>query len=143
MPRSTDSTRKRDWRKRFLTHLALRANVSDAAKAAGVDRTLPYHVRSEEPEFAAAWAEAEAIAVDRLERIAFQRASKTSDTLLIFLLKAHRREKYGDQITVNVLLKAMQQLQALPRADMLKALGYAGSDDEPATEADASEPISP
>jgi hypothetical protein len=98
--------------------------VSDAARAAGISRSQAHRVRSDDPEFAAAWAEAEAMAVDRLERIAFQRASKTSDTLLIFLLKAHRREKYGDQITVNVLMKALQQLQALPQPDLLKALGY-------------------
>jgi hypothetical protein len=132
MAESTESTPKKGWRERFLWKLAQRGNVTDAARWARVDRTYPYAVKQRDPAFAAQWEEAEAIAVDHLEKIAFQRAEKQSDTLLIFLLKAHRRQKYGDQVTVTLLLRAMQQLQALPQADMLKALGYPdGPADDP------------
>lgn len=56
-----------------------------------------YRWRDEDPEFAAAVDEAIEEGTDVLEDIALRRAKKQSDTLVIFLLKARRRDKYGDK----------------------------------------------
>lgn len=40
--------------------------------------------------------------VDGLERVAIERAKEKSDSLLQMMLKAHRREVYGDTSEVNV-----------------------------------------
>jgi hypothetical protein len=49
-----------------------------------------------DPDFAAAFDAAVEEAVEELEQIARDRAKKSSDLLLIFLLKAHRPEKYRE-----------------------------------------------
>lgn len=100
---------------RFLKELTKRANVSAAARAAMVDRSTPYHWREMDEEFARAWDEAVEVAVDALEGEAWRRAAigvlepvfqkgaqvgqirRYSDTLMITLLKAHRREKYSEK----------------------------------------------
>lgn len=100
---------------RFLKELTKRANVSAAARAAKVDRSTPYHWREMDEEFARAWDEAVEVAVDALEGEAWRRAAigvlepvfqkgaqvgqirRYSDTLMITLLKAHRREKYSEK----------------------------------------------
>lgn len=102
-------------KERFLKELGKRANVSAAAKAAKVDRSTPYHWREVDVEFAAAWDEAVEAAVDALEAEAWRRAAtgvlepvyqkgervgqirRYSDTLMVTLLKAHRREKYSEK----------------------------------------------
>lgn len=102
-------------KERFLKELVKRANVSSSAKAAGVDRGTPYRWRESDPEFAEAWDAAVEVAVDALEAEAWRRAAtgvlepvfqkgeqvghirRYSDTLMITLLKGHRREKYSDK----------------------------------------------
>lgn len=86
-----------DWRSAFLASLKETGNVRASCEAAGVERTTVYDRRDGDPEFAAAWKEAMDDAIDLLVTAARQRATATSDTLLIFLLKSHRREVYGDQ----------------------------------------------
>ncbi|MCU7521939.1 MAG: hypothetical protein HF312_17120 [Ignavibacteria bacterium] len=46
--------------------------------------------------------------VDGLESVAIQRAKEKSDSLLMFLLKAERREKYGDRTEINGNLPSSQ-----------------------------------
>ena len=88
------------WEKRFLTALANTANVRASCQAANVSRDYVYKRRRNNKAFAAAWAEALEDACDVLEAKARQRAlSGESDTLLIFLLKAHRPEKFRDTVT--------------------------------------------
>lgn len=77
-------------------------NVSEAARAAGIGRTAAYDWRNSDKEFAAAWDEAEQIAVDGLEKVAWERAKGTSDRLLEILLKAHRSEKYVERSRVDM-----------------------------------------
>ena len=85
-----------DWQSAFLATLGITANVAGACRAAGVSRQAAYAARTRHPGFRAAWDEALADAVDTLEAVAWERARSSSDTLLIFLLKAHRRDLYGD-----------------------------------------------
>jgi hypothetical protein len=127
---STNTTAQR-LRAAFLAELRRRGNVSDAARAATIDRTTAYLWRKNEPEFAAAWDEAIEAAIDSLEAEAWRRAAegveepvigrvgkdkdgivrdadglplfvrKYSDSLMNTLLKAHRPEKYRERQDVQ------------------------------------------
>jgi hypothetical protein len=99
------SRRKPDWRPRFLEVTRATGNVRLAADACGVDRSTPYQRAARDPAFAAAWRAAQEDAVDTLEAEARRRALTTSDPLLMFLLRAHRRDVYGDTIDVRVELR--------------------------------------
>lgn len=108
-----------DWAPAFLAALAATGNVSDAARQSGVGRRTAYDRRDAEPDFKAAWADALDAACDALELEARRRAlqgvtrpvfgsggagvgtvqvgevQEYSDTLMIFLLKAHRPERFN------------------------------------------------
>lgn len=45
----------RNWRSKFLDHLAESSNVSESARQAGINSSRAYKVRRAEPEFARAW----------------------------------------------------------------------------------------
>lgn len=91
----------RTWEPAFLVTLRNAGNVRAACEAAGVDRKTAYAHRKRYAEFAHAWTDAMEDALDVLEAAAIQRARTTSDTLLIFLLKAHRPEIYRERITID------------------------------------------
>lgn len=110
------------WRPRFLEVLAGTCNVRLACHAAGINRVTAYRTRARCPEFAAAWKAAEEDACDLLEAEAWKRARDSSDTLLIFLLKAHRPEKYAERLVI--LQKLAREVQEAPDGDLLKVLGY-------------------
>ena len=108
------SRRVRDWKPAFLAALARSANVRLSASAACISRKTAYEHREKDAAFAAAWDTALEEACDLLEAEARRRAVegvddgvwykgkkvgkliRYSDTLLIFLLKAHRPEKYRE-----------------------------------------------
>ena len=103
----------------FLAVLAQTGNVSAAAAKAGVSRQYAYERRAADPELRAAWDEAIDVATDALEKEARRRAlegcerpvfyqghecgriREYSDTLMIFLLKAHRPAKFRENVDVN------------------------------------------
>lgn len=107
---------KPDWSTKFLKAIAETGNITAAAKAAGINRDTFYQRRDTDKTFAAAVADALESATDALELEARRRAQhgtekpvyqggkrvgtvqEYSDTLLIFLLKAHRPEKYREKI---------------------------------------------
>jgi hypothetical protein len=111
--RGTTGTAKKEA---FLKALAKLGNISDACRKARVPRRTVYNWKAEDADFAQAWAEAEETAVDVLEREARRRAAsgtlkpvyylgkkvgtirEYSDTLLIFLLKGARPDKYADRV---------------------------------------------
>lgn len=85
-------------RERFLEHLAESGNVSASCRFAGISRQTAYVRKKENPDFAAAWEEAEETAIDKLEEVARERAVvDKSDRMLEILLKAHRPEKYVEK----------------------------------------------
>ncbi len=104
----------------FLTVLAASCNVTKAAKAIGVSRELLYDWRDKDPEFAAAWERAVTLGVEALEDIAHVRAfdgldkpvyqsgvevgkiREYSDTMAIFLLKAHKPKKYRENQRIEM-----------------------------------------
>jgi hypothetical protein len=129
------------WKKGFLAALAATGNVTEAARAAKVNRPNAYQARQDDPAFSAAWKDALEEAIDDLEKEARRRAQQGvrrlkfhqgelitiplvrdgelviddkgafvmtpyvehdySDTLLIFLLKAHRPEKFRERYEVE------------------------------------------
>ena len=110
---------KTTWRKAFIAALARSGNVTAAAEIVGKTRAGAYKARSTSPTFAKQWDQALEEASDAMELEAKRRAMsgveepvyyqgqeigrvrKYSDTLLIFLLKAHRPEKFRDNVSVD------------------------------------------
>ena len=102
-------------RAKFVKELAKSGNISAAARKAGVSRSHAYALRSMDIDFASEWTDALETAVDTLEAEARRRAvdgvdaphfhqgnvagtvKKYSDSLLMFLLKAHRPERYRER----------------------------------------------
>ena len=87
-----------EWREPFLAVLGKSANVSHACIRAGISRQAAYRAYDTDLEFRDQWDRALEEACDVLEKEAWRRALKQSDTLLIFLLKAHRPLKYREVI---------------------------------------------
>lgn len=99
----------------FLEALSETGNVSAAARAAGASRSRAYALKAADPEFATEWSDALETAIDALDAEARRRAlegvevphfhqgriagtvRKYSDSLLMFLLRAHRPDRYRDR----------------------------------------------
>lgn len=106
MAEKPTTTRKRapafaKWRAPFLEALGNSANVRAACQRVGIGRPTAYLWRNKDPEFRAQWETAIEDACDILEAEAWKRARGTSDLLLIFLLKAHRPDKYRERIDIK------------------------------------------
>ncbi len=97
-------------RERFLSYLADTCNVSRSCRLAGVDRSDMYKLRKSDENFAYAWDQAKELGIGALEDEMHRRAfegtlvtnqygtrRKYSDVLAIFLLKAHKPDKYCDR----------------------------------------------
>lgn len=107
---------KKDYKQVFLERLSKAPNISAAAKAAGYSRKHFYELRNNDPEFAEAWQDALNQALDTAEGELYRRAVRGvvkkvyyqdkhidtvreySDTLLIFMLKAHKPEVYRETV---------------------------------------------
>lgn len=83
------------WRPAFLNILARMGTIAGAARAVGVSVTVVNNARRRDVEFDVQCQEAVQYAVEWLEQIAWDRAARHSDQLLIFLLKAHKPEVYN------------------------------------------------
>lgn len=106
-------------RAKFLQALESGASVAKAAKAAGWSRRSAYNYRSSEEGFFKEWDDAVEAGTDLLEDEAQRRAvegvkkpvyqggkrvgyvQEYSDTLLIFMMKGRRPEKYRERATVE------------------------------------------
>lgn len=116
-PRSNDGSNPvKAWIEPFLTAIMGGASIRGAVAQVGIDLTLPYKTRQTDEAFRVAWAEAMTVGTEFLEAEAQRRAyhgveepvfhkgvecghiRKYSDTLLIFLLKARRPDKYREGI---------------------------------------------
>lgn len=112
------SKKRPDWKPKWLTAFRKTGMVTAACKESGVGRRTVYDARADE-EFAAAWDEIEAETSDEMEREAYRRAvegvtepvvsagkhvtdvQKFSDTLLIFMLKGRRPERFRENVKVE------------------------------------------
>lgn len=114
-----------DWAPSFLAALGRTANIRAACVDAGVSRSAVYERRDNHPDFAASMAASLEDAVDDLELEARRRALEGcerpvfgsggpgvgsvqvgsvveySDTLMVFLLKAHRPAVYRENVRVE------------------------------------------
>lgn len=115
----------------FLFALTQTGQVSKAAAAAGIDRSTAYLERRKNPEFAREWETAIQDAAFSLEDEAWRRARegvsepivaggkiigvkrRYSDTLLIFLLKGLRPDRYSDNYTIRISPDHMAILRRL------------------------------
>ncbi len=100
MPLTTKTTAKKR-REAFLATLSTTGNATQAAEVAKLDRSALYRLRKNDEAFAEAWAEAEELGVEALEDEACRRAFDGSDTLLIFLLKGKKPDKYRERTEVT------------------------------------------
>lgn len=107
-------------RLQFLASLRESPNVTVAARAVGLSRRRVYQVYEAEPDFREEWDEAMAEGVETLEAEAERRGfhgidkpvtfqgmitdtfKEYSDTLAIFLLKAHKPDKYRDNTRMEL-----------------------------------------
>lgn len=120
-------------KKIFLSTLRKNGKVNDATFAAGYsDSSFLYKCRKSDPEFAKAWDEAKEEAMDLLEDEAFRRAhdgvedpqfykgevagykTKYSDSLIMFLLRAGRPEKFRENIKIDGELRGKLGIAVLP-----------------------------
>ena len=104
---------------KFLAALAGGASGEKAATAAGIGRKTAYRWRDEDKDFAADWDDAIEAGTDLIEDEIYRRAvtgvdkpvffkgevvghvREYSDTLLIFMAKARRPEKYTDRAQIE------------------------------------------
>jgi hypothetical protein len=124
---------KRIWQKAFLAALEETGSVTEAAK---IGRWNAYDAKRNDPQFAALWEQALDVAADVLEDEARRRAyegveedvyhkgekvgvvKKYSDTLLMFLLKGIRPQKWRESratippAELNKMIEAEFQRQA-------------------------------
>ncbi len=85
-------------RDKFLSVLARGGSTTLAAKKAGIGRTTAYELGARDEQFKADWHDAVEQGTDTLEDAAVERAIKgKSDTMIIFLLKSRRKEKYAER----------------------------------------------
>lgn len=114
----TEATLKK--RKKFLEAYIEEGTITHAAARVGINRATPYDWIKNDPEFAAEFERAKEAVGDKLEKEAIRRAceginkpiyykgqkvdtiKEYSDTLLIFLLKGQKPEKFGDKITQEI-----------------------------------------
>lgn len=106
--------RKRVWQKKFVERLRQCGCVTTACRKANISRCVAYELRNQDEAFKAEWDEALEEATDSLELAARHRAvdgiakpvyqggtnvgvvQEYSDSLLMFLLRAHRPDKFRD-----------------------------------------------
>lgn len=129
--------RQRKHKRAFLAAFRVNGNVSRSADAAGVSRSRHYEWLDDDDDYKRAFADAEDEAGDKLEAEARRRAIegveepvfgsmgnglgsgqvgtvvKYSDTLLIFLLKGARPEKYAERHNVKGSVKHTHSLEEI------------------------------
>lgn len=127
------------WEDLFIEALKKTYLPSDAAKVAGVSRAFVYKHRKRDEGFAERWKHAVEEQTEILEQIAVKRAAESSDTLMIFLLKARKPDIYRENVhhehqhavtgQVSILAGAQPiEIEAAKRREAARML-LAGEDD--------------
>ena len=105
----------------FLSALSKAANVSLACQESAISRQTAYRWKDEDKEFSSNWDQALDDGVDMLEGIALNRARKNSDTLMMFLLRAHKPQKYRERCDFNLKNDPEFKRTVTAFAEMLRA----------------------
>ncbi len=118
--RKTQVAFTKDLKIEFLRELRRTCNITKASQRINISRITAYSAKKVNPEFSDAWDNALQEGLDLLEDVARQRAfegvtkniyyqgkkcgevKEYSDGLTMFLLKAHRPEKYRDKPNGNL-----------------------------------------
>lgn len=87
---------------KFIELLSTTGNITTSALGAGISRAAVYNLIERDAAFSQRVNEAKEESVEHLEAIARQRAEKSSDLLLIFLLRALKPEKYREKYQATV-----------------------------------------
>lgn len=105
---------------RLLAKLRNGWSVTAACKAEGIARSSYYLWRAGDPEFSAAVDDALESGTDLLEDEAKRRAVglSGSDTLLIFLLKARRPDKYRERHSIDLTVRQVRERAERIAADL-------------------------
>jgi transposase-like protein len=111
------------YERRFLNALRSGLTVTRACIQAGVAFSTVHSWRTHYPEFKARWDEAMERGTDALEDVAVDRAIAGSDTLLMFLLRARRPEKYRRAADLNINQQNAVFLTPKQTAERLRLLG--------------------
>ncbi len=133
-----NTKKRRDWKPRFLERLAKTLSVTAACKGAHIGRTAVYQARKDDAAFAAEWDAAIDQAIESAEAEMYRRAvegtrkpvyqsgglvghvQEYSDTLLIFMLKAHRPERYRERVenwNINLAQLSDEQLERIAKGE--------------------------
>ena len=90
--------------------------VAAAMRKVGMARRTWYDWKENDAEFAKLAGDAELAVADDLEEEAIKRAKESSDTLLIFLLKGHKPERYREKLDVKAdLTQTMYVVEVPPK----------------------------
>lgn len=145
-------TPKQRWKAIFLAALSASPNVTAAARQARKNRQYVYEVRDADPDFKRAWDDAIEQSMDMLDgemyRRAFEGTTKPvfyqgvecggiqefSDGLAMFMAKAHRPEKYREQLDLRVTGK---DVDAAIAAELARVAGPKETEDAGAAAPDA------
>lgn|SRR5574341_90687 len=137
--------RRPRWAKAFLAALGRKGVVSYACRIARVPRCRAYVLRHADPDFAADWDRELQQALDIMEEEAYRRAIKGcirkkgvyyrgrkiatetmaeySDTLLIFLLKGGRPEKFRERFDHTTNLTGSVAVTVIGGVDLASIVG--------------------
>ena len=106
MAQSTNATPKKKradiWKPIFIDTLRNSACVWAACQVARIERSTAYRARDKDEKFRKAWNDALEDACDQLEYALRRRALAEDTTAAIFLLKAHRPEKFRETVRQEV-----------------------------------------
>ena len=119
----------------FIERLRDSGNVRASCEAAGLPRSTAYYWRERFVTFRNEWNDAMEDACDILEATAWDRSiSGGSDRLLMFLLKAHRREVFGDRIEHQgeIVKTVVQVIGGVDFAQVLPPMPEAPDEDKDA-----------
>ena len=97
----------------FLSAYSRVGTVASGCRAAGIDRATQWHWRKNDPQFVAMMELAYEMAGDYLEEEAIKRAYAGNTTLLIFLLKGFKPDKYLERMVIQTVLASYLKAQAV------------------------------
>lgn len=118
-------------RKAFLDVVSSGLSDSRAARASATTVKVMKQLAAQDTNFKEDWDDAIVQGLNKLEDKAVSRAMKGSDTLMMFLLKARDRVKYGDQTKLEhsggIDLSGAKDKLAARLATLAKRRGEAGT----------------
>ena len=104
---------------RVLNEYAKCGVIGLACERAGVHRSRHTKWLKNYPQYKELFETIRERFVDGMEAIAIERAKEKSDSLLMFMLKAHRREVYGDQSKMDMTMSSNSPITLMFAEGML------------------------